>query len=327
MSCFCPFEGEISREVKKRTWKSLREEAKFVKQTDSFLNDVIDQSILNHNSFGRALASMLSQAFAGQIKEEKWFELFSEIYDKEYVYSTVQNDAGCCLDVMGMFDLASIVVRDPACDGMVNPMLNFKGFKALQAHRVSHVLWNQGRKDLARHIQARSCDVFSVDIHPAARIGRGLMIDHATGLVVGETCVIGKNCAFLHGVTLGATGKDKQDRHPKIGDYVLIGCNASVLGNISVGNCCKIGSGSIVLKPLPAYVTAVGSPAKVIGKSVHPEDSRPGKDMDTALLDVVNWKGESYHDSCSIWSDAAEERKHSSFAKAIGVDYDHSGYL
>jgi serine O-acetyltransferase len=325
MSCFCPFEGEITEEVKVKTWMSICEEAKFIKQNDSFLADIIDQNILQHNSFGRSIAYMLSRAFESQIKAEKWFELFSEVYDTDYPYQAEGQQEQCCISRMGMFDLASIIARDPACDGMVNPMLNFKGFKSLQAHRVAHVLWNQGRKDLARHIQARCGEVFAVDIHPAAKIGRGLMIDHATGLVVGETCVIGKNCAFLHGVTLGATGKEKQDRHPKIGDYVLIGCNASVLGNISVGNCCKIGSGSIVLKPLPAFVTAVGMPAKVIGKSVHPEDA--AKDMDTALLDVVNWKGESYHDRCSIWTDAAEEKKHSSFAKEIGVEYDHSGYL
>jgi serine O-acetyltransferase len=161
-------------------------------------------------------------------------------------------------------DLAAIEERDPACDSYLTAFLFFKGYKSLQIYRVSHILWMAGRKELASLMQSRSSEVFAVDIHPAARIGPGLMIDHATGLVIGETAVVGNNCSFLHGVTLGGTGKEWGDRHPKVGNNVSIGCNASILGNISIGDDCKVGCNSVVVKDVPAGATAVGSPARIL---------------------------------------------------------------
>jgi len=153
-------------------------------------------------------------------------------------------------------------------------VLYYKGFHAIQTHRLAHWLWNRGRKDFAYYLQSRSSAVFQCDIHPAAKVGRGIFLDHATGLVVGETATIGDNVSMLHGVTLGGTGKDHGDRHPKIGDGVLIGASASIIGNIAVGRCARIAAGSVVLKEVPNNVTVAGVPAKIVGDSPCQEPSR-----------------------------------------------------
>ena len=153
-------------------------------------------------------------------------------------------------------------------------MLYFKGFHAIQTHRLAHWLWNKGRKDFAYYLQSRSSAVFQTDINPAARIGRGIFLDHATGLVVGETAVIEDDVSILHGVTLGGTGKEDGDRHPKIRHGVLIGAGAKILGNIEVGHCARIAAGSVVLKPVPHNTTVAGVPAKVVGEAGCPEPSR-----------------------------------------------------
>ena len=162
-------------------------------------------------------------------------------------------------------------------------MLYFKGFHAIQIHRLAHWLWNQNRKDLAYYLQSRSSAAFQTDIHPAARIGRGIFLDHATGLVVGETAVIGDDVSMLHGVTLGGTGKENEDRHPKIGRGVMIGAGATILGNIEVGCCARIAAGSVVLQPVPAQKTVAGVPAKVIGEAGCPE---PARFMDQIFEDL-----------------------------------------
>jgi len=164
-------------------------------------------------------------------------------------------------------DLKAIMDRDPAADGPLNALLNFKGFHALQTYRAAHILYHTpGRQPLALWLQSRASQVFGADIHPAARLGEGLFLDHATGVVIGATAATGPNCSFLHGVTLGATGKDGGgERHPKLGANVLVGCGASILGNIQIGDNAKIGASSIVLRPIPAGATAVGVPAKVVG--------------------------------------------------------------
>jgi serine O-acetyltransferase len=149
----------------------------------------------------------------------------------------------------------------------LQPILYFKGFQAMQAYRVAHWLWTQGRRDLAYFVQMRSSEVYGVDIHPAARIGKGIMIDHAHSIVIGETAVVGDNVSMLHSVTLGGTGKEKEDRHPKIGDEVLIGAGAKVLGNITVGCCSRIAAGSVVLEDVPPAMTVAGVPAKVVGSA------------------------------------------------------------
>jgi len=160
---------------------------------------------------------------------------------------------------------AELAKRDPATARMIEPVLYFKGFHALQTYRVAHVLWQAGRKDFALYLQSLSSRVFQVDIHPAAKIGKGVMFDHATGIVIGETAVIGDNCSLLHGVTLGGTGNEKGDRHPKIGRGVMMGSGAKILGNITVGDCARIAAGSVVLKDVPPRTTVAGVPAREIG--------------------------------------------------------------
>jgi len=173
--------------------------------------------------------------------------------------------------------LSAALGRDPACHKAVDAFLYFKGFQAIQTHRFASALWHGGRKDFALYLQSRSSQVFQVDINPAARIGRGIMLDHATGFVVGETAAIGDNVSILQGVTLGGTGKSEEDRHPKIGNGVLIGAGAIVLGNIRVGECARIGAGSVVVKEVPPRVTVAGVPAKIIGQAEHPH---PASTMD-----------------------------------------------
>lgn len=200
-----------------------------------------------------------------------------------------------------LLDLTVIKDRDPACESLLHAFLNYKGFKALASHRIAHVLWREGRRHLALTVQSLCSDIFAVDIHPAAKIGTGLMIDHATGLVIGETATVGTNCSFLHGVTLGATGKERGLRHPQIGNDVLIGCNTAVLGYISVGNNSKIGSGSIVLKPVPPGCTAVGNPARIVGTSA--STSPAASIMDVALHDVVTKDGRLFENTWTLWAE------------------------
>jgi len=167
-----------------------------------------------------------------------------------------------------------VVDRDPACHRAIEPILYFKGFHALQTYRLANALWNAGRRDFALYLQSQSSAVFGTDIHPNARIGRGIMLDHATGLVVGETAVVGDQTSILHAVTLGGSGKESGDRHPKIGCGVMIGAGAKILGNISVGDCARIAAGSVVLKDVPARMTVAGVPAKVVGLAGCPEPAR-----------------------------------------------------
>ncbi|MFI5012904.1 MAG: serine O-acetyltransferase [Hyphomicrobiales bacterium] len=180
-------------------------------------------------------------------------------------------------------DLAAVVDRDPACTRLIEPLLYFKGFHAIQTHRLAHHLWTHGRKDFALYLQSRSSEVFQTDINPAARIGKGIFLDHATGLVVGETASIGDNVSMLQDVTLGGTGKTGGDRHPKVRDCVLIGAGAKVLGNIEVGSCARIAAGSVVLHEVPPRTTVAGVPAKIVGEAGCPE---PGLTMDQLLQKV-----------------------------------------
>jgi serine O-acetyltransferase len=171
-------------------------------------------------------------------------------------------------------DLAATVDRDPATHRFLEPVLYYKGFHAIQTHRLAHWLWKQGRKDFALYLQSRSSAVFQCDINPAARIGRGIFLDHATGLVVGETAVIDDDVSILHDVTLGGTGKENEDRHPKIRRGVMIGAGAKILGNIEVGHCARIAAGSVVIKPVPNNVTVAGVPARIVGEAGCLEPSR-----------------------------------------------------
>lgn len=176
-------------------------------------------------------------------------------------------------------DIMAVVDRDPATGRALEPLLYYKGFHALTAHRLAHALWLEGRRDLALWLQSRSSVVFQTDIHPAVRLGQGIFLDHATGLVVGETAVIEDDVSILQGVTLGGTGKEGGDRHPKIRRGVMIGAGAKVLGNIEVGGCARIAAGSVVLKPVPAGFTVAGVPAKVVGQAGCAEPARAMNQM------------------------------------------------
>lgn len=260
-------------------WRLMVEEATILAQREPLMRSRIQSTILSRSSLKDALSFQLAKLCAWSLSEndlDPWIETFRQVYETNI--PDVDN-----IEELAKYDLYSVFDRDPACDGYLTVFLYFKGFKALQGYRVAHVLHILGRRDLALLIQSRCSEVYGVDIHPAAKIGRGLMIDHGTGVVIGETAVIGDNCSILHNVTLGSTGKAKSvDRHPKVGDDVLIGCGASILGNISVGSGSKIGCATVVLKPLPEHVTAVGNPARVVGQSLSP---KAGSSMEHAFYD------------------------------------------
>ena len=239
---------------------------------EAALGSFIFATVLSHQKLEEAICHRLAQRLnhtdvdAGLIAQT-----FQSVLDNEP-------------ELGGVFraDLAAVYDRDPACTRYLDPLLYYKGFHALVTHRFAHALWKRGRRDFALYLQSQSSRMFAVDIHPAARFGKGIMIDHATGFVVGETATVGDNCSFLHAVTLGGSGKEGGDRHPKIGDNVLIGAGAKVLGNIKVGCCSRVAAGSVVLSEVPKNVTVAGVPAKVVGPAGCPE---PGRSMEQAWVD------------------------------------------
>ena len=238
-------------------WRRIREEAFEMVRAEPLLGGLAHSSLLHHPSMERALAYRFSLKLAsGEMSEQ----ILREIADEAYASDPALGQAARA-DVVAVFE------RDPACLRLIQPMLYFKGYQAVQAYRVGHWLWQQGRRDLAYFVQMRVSEVFGVDIHPAARVGRGIMIDHAHSIVIGETAVVGDNVSMLHSVTLGGTGKEDGDRHPKIGNGVMIGAGAKVLGNISVGHCSRIAAGSVVLHDVPHNTTVAGVPARVVGEA------------------------------------------------------------
>lgn len=238
-------------------WSRIREESEAAVRDEPLLGGLIHGSILHHPTLERALAYRFSLKLASAEMSE---QLLREIADEAYLYDDH-------LGIAARADLMAILERDPACHRLIQPVLFFKGFQAVQAQRIAHWLWRQGRFDLAYLVQMRMSEVFSVDIHPAATLGKGIMIDHAHAIVIGETAVVGDNVSMLHSVTLGGTGKEDGDRHPKIGDGVLIGAGAKVLGNIQVGHCSRIAAGSVVLEDVPPCKTVAGVPARVVGEA------------------------------------------------------------
>lgn len=236
-------------------WPQLRFEAKEAAAAEPALASYIDAAILSHTSLTDALAFHLAERLGGrQMNSLLVREICHQAYrDAPDIVTSAERD------------LQAVFTRDPACRQLLQPFLWFKGFLALQTYRVSHWLWHQGRETLAFHFQSRTSELFQVDIHPATRIGSGVMFDHATGIVIGETAVIGDDCSILQGVTLGGTGKEIGDRHPKIGNGVLISVGAKVLGNIKVGDKAKIAAGSVVLKPVEPLCTVAGVPAIPVG--------------------------------------------------------------
>ena len=251
-------------------WSRIRDEAEEAVAEEPLLGGLIHASLLHHPSLERALSYRFSAKLASG---ELSVQILREIAD-EAMATDPEIGQAARADIVAVFD------RDPACHRMIQPVLFFKGFQALLAHRIAHWLWNQGREDMAYMIQTRTSEAFGIDIHPAARIGKGIMIDHAHSIVIGETAVVGDNVSMLHSVTLGGTGKEEEDRHPKIGDGVLIGAGAKVLGNIKVGNCSRIAAGSVVLDEVPPKSTVAGVPAKLVGEA---GCSQPSQTMDQLI--------------------------------------------
>lgn len=238
-------------------WTTIRTEAEKMATDEPLVASMVHAIVLNHKTLEDALSYRIADKLASA---EMPSLLVRELCDQAFAD---RPDIG----IAARADIMAIRDRDPFCHRMVQPLIYFKGFLGVQAYRVSHWLWNNGRQDLAMFLQMRVSELFSMDINPGARIGRGLMIDHAHAIVIGETAVVGDDVSLLHGVTLGGNGKDTGDRHPKIGDGVLIGAGAKVLGNIRVGNCSRIAAGSVVLKDVPPCKTVAGIPARIVGEA------------------------------------------------------------
>lgn len=255
-------------------WSLLRAAAEDTVRAEPHLASQLNAVILSHSD----LASALS------------FQIARKLGDSELGAMSVREicrdafEADSAIVASAEADLRAVSERDPAIKTLLQPFLYFKGFQALQAHRVAHWLWSQGREALAFHFQSRISELFQVDIHPAARMGSGLFLDHGTGIVIGETAVVGDEVSMLHAVTLGGTGAERGDRHPKIGKGVLLGAGAKVLGNITVGDYAKVASGSVVLKDVPAGCTVAGVPARLVNC---PTGAAPARTMDHTLADIV----------------------------------------
>jgi serine O-acetyltransferase len=246
--------GSLPRSVDP-VWESMLDDAGRWAERESTLASWLHANVLNQDSFEDALAYQVAQKLGG--KDIGDLSLYQVVHDAVRRDSTIGTAARA--------DLSATYERDPACTSYLEPFLFFKGFQSLLAYRVAHWLWLHNRAHLAKYVQSRMSEVFGVDIHPASRIGQGIMIDHATGVVVGETAVIEDGVSMLHGVTLGGTGKDTGDRHPKVRRGTMIGAGAKILGNIEIGACSRIGAGSVVLKDVPPNTTVAGVPAKVVG--------------------------------------------------------------
>lgn len=253
-------------------WSEIRREAASAMTAEPALGSFIYATLLSHDRLEDAICHRLAQRLD-----------HSEV-EAVLINQTFQSALAAQPDLGSIFraDLAAVFDRDPACHRYIDPLLYFKGFHALATHRFAHTLWNEGRRDFALFLQSQSSRTFGVDIHPAARFGQGIMIDHATGIVIGETAVVGNNCSFLHAVTLGGSGKETGDRHPKIGEGVLIGAGAKVLGNIVVGDGSRVAAGSVVLADVPAHVTVAGVPAKIVGPAGSAE---PALEMEQTWVD------------------------------------------
>ncbi len=248
-------------------WGRIRAETAKHAQEEPLLASFLHASILNHNSLECALSFLLAQLMDSSAA--------SSLMLREVMLKALKDDGNIRQAIRN--DLQAVVDRDSACHELYIPFLYFKGFHALQVYRIGHWLWANGRESMGLFLQNRVSMVFGVDIHPAARLGHGIMLDHATGLVIGETAVVGNNVSILQSVTLGGTGKDEGDRHPKIGDGVLISAGAKILGNIRVGEGAKVGAGSVVLEEVPAHTTVAGVPAKIVGR---PASDQPALEME-----------------------------------------------
>jgi serine O-acetyltransferase len=268
-------------EVVDPIWSRVRMEAETVTHAEPQLSSFIFANILQLNS----LESAIVQRIASRLDHSDMpATLIAQAFGKAL-------EADPSIAAAFRADIAAVIDRDPAANRYIEPILYFKGFHALQTHRLAHWLWQAGRKDFALYLQSRSSAVFQCDINPNVPIGRGVFLDHATGLVVGETAEIGDDVSILQDVTLGGTGKETGDRHPKIMRGVMIGAGAKILGNIEIGQCARVAAGSVVLKPVPRNTTVAGVPARVVGEAGCAE---PSRSMDQILhgplpIDDVFW--------------------------------------
>lgn len=249
-------------------WHRIREEAYEQSQQEPVLASFLHMTVIMHSEFDKSLAFLLANKLSSAtLLGTQLTRLFMDAYADDP--SLLEN---CIADLQAVYD------RDPACEHYLQCLLFFKGFQAIQVHRVAHWMWLKGRRALALALQSRVSEVFGVDIHPGAVFGRGIMMDHATGIVIGETAVVGDNVSMLHHVTLGGSGTGTGTRHPTVGNGALLGAGVSVLGPIVVGHCSKVGAGSVVVTDIPAHCVAVGVPARVVKRLS--EDAEPRKDMD-----------------------------------------------
>jgi serine O-acetyltransferase len=254
-------------------WQSLRAEVAKKAEGEPVLASYLHATVLTHRSLEDALSFHLaSKLESPHLAAMSLREIMSEAFQRSRE-----------VQLAIRADLEAVVKRDPASHGVSEPFLHYKGFHALEAYRVAHWLWEAGRHALACYLQNRISEVFGVDIHPAARIGKGILIDHATGVVIGETAVVEDDVSMLHEVTLGGTGKTSGDRHPKVRQGVLIGAGAKILGNVEIGMGSTVAAGSVVLMDVPPHTTVAGVPAVVMGA---PETESPSREMDHALHDL-----------------------------------------
>ena len=270
-----PLRFEIVSQAPPPVWAALRNAAEHAAGAEPSLASLLNATILSHNDLEGALSFQLARKLGDS---ELNAMTVREVCEQAY-----ESDAGLVAKVEA--DLRAVFERDPACKSYLQPFLFFKGFHALQTHHIAHWLWSQGRDTLAFYLQSRMAELFQVDIHPAAKFGKGVFLDHGTGIVVGETAVIGDDVSMLHGVTLGGTGAERGDRHPKIGNGVLMGAGAKILGNIHIGNQARVAAGSVVLKDVPACATVAGVPAKVINVR---QCDEPSRSMDHTLAELAD---------------------------------------
>ncbi len=251
-------------------WQAMRKEVHARADFEPIMSTFFHATVLNHETLKGALSFLLASKLDSPVVSSM---AIREIIEEAY-------EADPSIVHAAEIDIKATRNRDPACNSYSTPLLFYKGFHALQAYRVAHWLWQQSRHSLAFYFQNQMSSIFAVDIHPAAQIGCGIMFDHATGLVVGETAIIEDDVSILHGVTLGGTGKATGCRHPKIRHGVLLGANASIIGNIEIGEGAKVGAGSVVMKDVPPHVTVAGIPAKIVGK---PISESPALDIDQSF--------------------------------------------
>ena len=243
-------------------WDKIRQKAAQIVAREPALKPLLDETVLGRKSFAECLTYRLTRKLVSHSASiDVLHETFMEAFSSEPII--LQQIA---------FDMNAVCERDPACPDALTPLLYFKGFQALICYRIGHHLWQNGRNEFALYLQSLISETFAVDIHPAAKIGFGILLDHATGFVAGETTVIENNVSILHEVTLGGTGKDRGNRHPKVRSGVLLGAGAKILGNVEIGEGAKVGAGSVVLDAVPPHTSVAGVPAKILGvtKDVSP---------------------------------------------------------